>query len=261
MNDLFSLEGRTALVTGGSRGIGAAIATEFLNVGARVIVCARKVEELEAATQRLGALGSCEGIQADLSTLAGVDALAADVAQRTDRLDVLVNNAGATWGAAIDDFPEAGWDKVMALNVKAMHYLTSACLPLLRAAASADGPARVINIGSVDGINAPITENYAYSASKAAVHQLTRHLARRLAPEGILVNAIAPGMFPSKMTAFIADDPAMSGVANAMIPLKRMGRPEEIGGSAVYLASRAGGYTTGEVLVVDGGRTGAGRAD
>jgi NAD(P)-dependent dehydrogenase (short-subunit alcohol dehydrogenase family) len=257
MNDLFSLAGRTALVTGGSRGIGAAIAEAFLGAGARVIICARKPDELEATTERLG----CEGIQADLSTLDGVQALGDAVAERTERLDVLVNNAGATWGAPVDEFPEAGWDKVMSLNVKAMHYLTSALLPLLRASASADRPARVINIGSIDGINTPITENYAYSASKAAVHQLTKHLARRLAPEHILVNAIAPGMFESKMTAFIANDPAMSEAANGMIPLKRMGRPEEIGGSAVYLASRAGGYTTGAVLIVDGGRTGAGRAD
>ena len=261
MSDLFSLAGRTALVTGGSRGIGAAIAAEFLNAGARVIVCARKAPELEAAVERLSGLGSCEGVPADLSTVAGADALAADVARRTDRLDVLVNNAGATWGAPIGEYPEDGWDKVMSVNVKAMHYLTSACLPLLRAAATPDDPARVINIGSIDGMNAPITENYAYSASKAAVHQLTRHLARRLAPEHILVNAIAPGMFESKMTAFIANEPAIAEAANAMIPLKRMGRPEEIGGSAVYLASRAGGYTTGEVLIVDGGRTGAGRAD
>src|SRR3954449_12978907 len=257
MDDLFSLAGRTALATGGSRGIGAAIAQAFLGAGARVIICARKPDELEATTGRLG----CEGVQADLSTLDGVQALADAVAERTDRLDVLVNNAGATWGAPVDAFPESGWDKVMSLNVKAMHYLTSALLPLLRAAASDDQPARVINIGSIDGINAPITENYAYSASKAAVHQLTKHLARRLAPEHILVNAIAPGMFESKMTAFITSEPAIAEAANAMIPLKRMGRPEEIGGSAVYLASRAGGYTTGEVLIVDGGRTGAGRAD
>src|SRR3954469_6216053 len=257
MTDLFSLRGRTALVTGGSRGIGAAIAAEFLNAGARVIVCARKPDELAATTERL----SCEGIRADLSTVAGAQALAAAVGERTDRLHVLVNNAGATWGAPLEDFPEDGWDKVMDLNVKAMHYLTSACLPLLRAAASEDDPARVINIGSIDGMNAPITENYAYSASKAAVHQLTRHLARRLAPEHILVNGIAPGMCESRMTAFITREPAIADAANAMIPLKRMGRPEEIGGSAVYLASRGGGYTTGEVLIVDGGRTGAGRAD
>src|SRR5436190_17112301 len=261
MTDLFSLRGRTALVTGGSRGIGAAIAAEFLRAGARVIVCARKEGELTAATGRLGELGDCEGIVADLSSLEGVRALAAAVTERTDRLHVLVNNAGATWGAPLEEFPEDGFDKVMSVNVKALQYLTSACLPLLRAAATEDDPARVINIGSIDGMNAPITENYVYSASKAAVHQLTRHLARRLAPEHILVNAIAPGMFESKMTAFIANEPAIAEAANAMIPLKRMGRPEEIGGSAVYLASRAGGYTTGEVLIVDGGRTGAGRAD
>src|SRR3954470_17394124 len=211
MDDLFSLAGRTALVTGGSRGIGAAIAQAFLGAGARGIICARKPDELEATTERLG----CEGIRADLSTLDGVQALADAVAERTDRLDVLVNNAGATWGAPLEEFPEAGWDKVMALNVKAMHYLTTACLPLLRAAASEDGPARVINIGSIDGLMAPMTENYAYSASKAAVHQLTRHLARRLAPEHILVNAIAPGLFESRMSAFITGTPAIRGAAEA----------------------------------------------
>lgn len=247
MSGLFSLEGRTALVTGGTRGIGAGIAAEFARAGATVITCARHADD--------GA------IQADLSTLDGVQALAAAVAERTDRLHILVNNAGATWGAPVDDYPESGWDKVMDLNVKAMHYLTAACLPLLRAAATEDDPARVINIGSIDGIETPLTENYAYSASKAAVHQLTRHLARRLAPENILVNAIAPGLFDSKMSAFITRDEAVRDAATATIPLKRIGRPEEIGGSAVYLASRAGGYTTGEVLVVDGGRSGAGRAD
>jgi NAD(P)-dependent dehydrogenase (short-subunit alcohol dehydrogenase family) len=260
MNDLFSLAGRTALVTGGSRGIGLGITTEFLNAGARVIICARKQEELNATTERLSELGAVEGIPADLSSLQGVEALATAVGHTADKLDILVNNAGATWGAPIEDFPESGWDKVMALNVKALQYLTSACLPLLRAAATPESPARVINIGSIDGINAPVMENYAYSASKAAVHQLTRHLARRLVNEHINVNAIAPGLFESKMTAFMLD-PAIADVAYGQIPMKRMGRPEEIGGTAVYLASKAGGYTTGEVLVVDGGRTGAGRPD
>ena len=255
MDDLFSLAGRTALVTGGTRGIGAGITTQFLNAGARVLICARKADELEAATERFASLGACEGIQADLSSVAGAEALGAAVAERTDRLDVLVNNAGTTWGAPLDDYPEDGWDKVMTLNVKAMHYLTAACLPLLRAAAEPDAPARVINIGSIDGIQTPVQENYAYSASKAAVHQLTRHLAKRLAPEHILVNAIAPGLFESKMTAFISRDPAMTDAALSTIPLKRMGHPEEIGGSALYLASRAGGYTTGAVLIVDGGVT------
>jgi NAD(P)-dependent dehydrogenase (short-subunit alcohol dehydrogenase family) len=261
MSDLFSLARKTALVTGGSRGIGAAIATAFLDAGARVIVCARKAGELEEAVARLSSRGSIEGIVADLGDRGGIDALVSSVGERTGKLDVLVNNAGATWGAPLDDFPEAGWDKVMSLNVKALYYLTSACLPLLRAAATPEDPARVINIGSIDGMIAPVTENYAYSASKAAVHQLTRHLARRLAPEQILVNAIAPGLFESRMSAFILENPEIAEIATATIPLKRIGRPEEIGGTAVYLASRAGGYTTGAVLVVDGGRAGAGRAD
>ena len=159
MDDLFSLAGRTALVTGGTRGIGAGITTQFLNAGARVIICARKTDELEAATEQFASLGACEGIQADLSSVAGAEALAAAVAERTDRLDVLVNNAGTTWGAPLDDYPEDGWDKVMTLNVKAMHYLTAACLPLLRAAASPDAPALVVNIGSLDGIQTPVQEN------------------------------------------------------------------------------------------------------
>ena len=261
MSDVFSLAGKTALVTGGSRGIGAAIARSFLESGARVIVCARKAEELGDTVTRLSSHGPIEAIVADLRDRRGIDALVISVGERVTKLDVLVNNAGATWGAPVEDFPEAGWDKVMSLNVKAVHYLTSACLPLLRQGATIEDPARVINIGSIDGIIAPVTENYAYSASKAAVHQLTRHLARRLAPEQILVNAIAPGLFESKMSAFIIENPEIAELATATIPLKRIGRPEEIGGTAVYLASRAGGYTTGAVLVVDGGRAGAGRAD
>lgn len=261
MIDLFSLEGRTALVTGGSRGIGAAITAEFLRVGARVIICARRSTELDAAIAELATLGPVEAVVADLSSLRGVHALMAEVAARTDRLDVLVNNAGATWGAPLEEFPEVGWDKVMDLNVKTLHYLTVAALPLLRAAASPDSPARVINIGSVDGIAVPATENYAYAASKAAVHQLTRQHAQRLADEHILVNAIAPGLFESRMTSYVTDNPDARAAATSRIPLRRVGRAEEIGGSAVYLASRAGAYTTGTVMVVDGGTTGVGRAD
>lgn len=259
MTDLFSLTGRTALVTGGSRGIGFAIATELLRAGARVLVCARRENELDAAAARLGELGPVDTIVADLSSLAGVDALVAAVGDRTETLDVLVNNAGATWGAPIEDYPEHGWDKVMALNVKSLHYLTAGLLPLLRRAATEDATARVINIASIDGLIAPLMDNYAYSASKAAVDQLTRHHARRLAPEGILVNAIAPGLFPSKMSAFITDNPEVAEVATSTIPLGRFGRPEEIGGTAVWLASRAGGFTTGATIVVDGGSRGAGR--
>lgn len=259
MNDLFSLSGKTALVTGGSRGIGFGIAAELLRAGARVLVCARREEELQAAAAELGEHGDVAALTADLSTLAGVDALVGAVGEQTDVLHVLVNNAGATWGAPVDDFPEAGWDKVMALNVKAPHYLTTGLLPLLRAAASAEDPARVINIGSIDGLLAPLMDNYPYGASKAAITHLTRHLARRLAPEHILVNTIAPGLFPSKMSAVIIDTPEIAEAAMSSIPLRRPGRLEEIGGTAVWLASRAGGYTTGATIVVDGGSHGAGR--
>ena len=260
MSDLFSLAGRTALVTGGSRGIGLAIATEFLRAGARVIICARREDELAGAAEELRELGEVETVVADLSSLAGVDALVAAVSERTDTLHVLVNNAGTTWGAPIEEFPEEGWDKVMTLNVKSLHYLTAGLLPLLRKAASGDETARVINIASIDGLVAPMMDNYAYSASKAAVDQLTRHHAKRLAPEGILVNAIAPGLFPSKMTAFITGSSELNDLAMSTIPVGRIGRPEEIGGTAVWLASRAGGFTTGATIVVDGGSRGAGRA-
>lgn len=260
MNDLFSLTGRTALVTGGSRGIGLGIATQLARAGATVLICARHETEVAAAVDVLSAEGGVvHGIVADLATLAGVDALAAEVAERTQRLDVLVNNAGATWGAPLEEFPEVGWDKVMTLNVKALHYLTTALLPQLRAAASPEQTARVINIASIDGIHAPMMDNYSYSASKAAVIQLTRHHARRLAPEHILVNAIAPGLFESKMSAFITDTPEVNELAMSTIPLGRIGAPEEIGGTAVWLASRAGGYVTGATIVVDGGSLGAGR--
>src|SRR5690606_39038111 len=177
------------------------------------------------------------------------------VSARESRLDVLVNNAGAAWGAPLEEYPESGFDKVFAINVKAVFYLTVRFLPLLRAAASPDDPARVINIGSVDGIRVPVMENYAYSAAKAAVHQLTRHLAGRLAPERITVNAIAPGPFESKMMAFALNDPKMRAEIEAAIPLGRIGRPEDVAGAAIYLSSRAGAYLTGAVIPVDGGTT------
>ncbi|MBJ7332075.1 MAG: SDR family NAD(P)-dependent oxidoreductase, partial [Solirubrobacteraceae bacterium] len=196
---LFSLAGQTALITGGTRGIGLAIATEFLHAGARVLVCARSADELDRAVEELTPLGPCEGIVADLVTLDGVNALAVAVGDRVDALHVLVNNAGTQWGAPLEDFPEAGWDKVMDLNVKAVQFLTAALLPLLRAAATPERPARIVNIGSISGIDAPEVDTFSYGASKAAVHLLTRHHARTLAPE-ITVNAIAPGTFPSKLS-------------------------------------------------------------
>ncbi len=248
---LFSVEGKTVVVTGGSRGIGRMIAQGFVTAGARVYIASRKTAELEKTAAELG----CTPITADLSTREGVETLVSAVSAQEDRLDVLVNNAGAVWGAPLEDYPESGFDKVYAINVKAVFYLTVRFLPLLRAAASPDDPARVINIGSVDGIRVPEMENYAYSAAKAAVHQLTRHLASRLAPERITVNAIAPGPFESKMMAFALDDPKMRAEIEAAIPLGRIGRPEDVAGAAIYLSSRAGAYLTGAVIPVDGGIT------
>ncbi|MFG1842937.1 glucose 1-dehydrogenase [Micromonospora sp. NPDC049175] len=255
MTQLFSVEGKTVLVTGGSRGIGLMIAQGFVRAGAHVIISSRKADVCEAVAKELSAEGRCEAIPADLSDDAGAEALAAAVRERFDRLDVLVNNAGATWGAPLETYPEAAFDKLWAVNVKAVFRLTTALLPALRAAASADDPARVINIGSIDGIRVPFMEVYAYSATKAAVHMITRSLAHQLAAEQITVNAIAPGPFESKMMAFALDDPASRAAIEQQVPLGRIGRPEDMAGTAIYLSSRAGAYLTGAVIPVDGGIT------
>ncbi|MEH0841907.1 glucose 1-dehydrogenase [Micromonospora sp. CPCC 205711] len=255
MTDLFSVDGKTILVTGGSRGIGLMIARGFVQAGARVIISSRKADVCESVAKELSAEGHCEAIPADLGHDAGAEALAAAVRERTDRLDVLVNNAGATWGAPLEQYPEAAFDKLWAINVKAVFRLTTALLPALRAAAGADDPARVINIGSVDGLRVPFMEVYAYSATKAAVHMLTRTLAHQLAGEHITVNAIAPGPFESRMMAFALDDPASRAAIAGQVPLGRIGRPEDMAGTAIYLASRAGAYLTGAVIPVDGGLT------
>jgi len=201
MRKLFDVSGKVAVVTGGSRGIGAMIAEGFVANGVRTYITARKVDELEATAARLSAFGECIPIASDLSTVEGIKQFAAAIRERESALHILVNNAGATWGAAIDEFPESGWDKVMDLNVKSIFFLTQQLLPALRAARTDEDPARVINIGSVNGITNAHGNNYGYSASKAAVHQLTRQLGADLAKEGVNVNAIAPGLFPSKMTA------------------------------------------------------------
>ncbi|GGO77020.1 3-oxoacyl-ACP reductase [Nonomuraea cavernae] len=243
---LFSVEGKTVVVTGGSRGIGRMIAAGFVEAGATVYISARKTPEVEKTAAELG----CVGVPADLSTPEGVAALVAAV---DGPLHVLVNNAGATWGAPLEEYPEHAFDKLWNINVKGVFYLTQKFLPQLRAAASADDPARVVNVGSIDGIRVPSMENYAYSAAKSGVHMLTRHLARQLAPEHITVNAIAPGPFPSKMMAFALDDPATRDLVSSSVPLGRIGRPDDMAGAAIFLSSRAGAYLTGTIIPVDGG--------
>jgi len=249
VNPLFDVTDRTVLMTGGSKGIGEMIARGFHAAGAVVLVSARKADDCEALADELGERAIA--LPGDVSTQQGCQAVAAAVRAHVDRLDVLINNAGATWGAPLEQYPDEGWDKVMGVNVKGPFHLTVACLDLLRAAASAQSPARVINIGSVDGMHVPIWESYAYSASKAAVHQLTRHLAARLAREHITVNAIAPGIVRSRMTSFAFEESGDELVEAT--PLGRTGEPDDMAGAAIFLASRASAWITGAVLPVDGG--------
>jgi NAD(P)-dependent dehydrogenase (short-subunit alcohol dehydrogenase family) len=256
MSGLFDISGRSALVTGGSRGIGRMIAQGLVEAGARVMISSRKADELESTACELAELGHCEAVPADLSTPDGARALAKTVRDRFDALSILVNNAGATWGAPLEEFPEKGWDRVIHTNLEGIFHLTVALLPALREAATDESPGRVINIGSVDGIRVPTMENYSYSASKAAVHMLTRHLAKRLASEQITVNAIAPGPFESKMMAFALDEPDSRELVERQVPLGRIGRPDDVVGLTLFLASRAGSYVTGTVIPLDGGITG-----
>lgn len=250
MKNLFDVNGKVAVVTGGSRGIGAMIARGFVENGVKTYITARKEQELHAMQRELAALGECIAIPSDLSTVAGVTAFAAAVRAAEDRVHILVNNAGATWGADIDAFPESGWDRTMDLNVKALFFLTQQLLPALRAAGTKEDPARVINIGSINGITHPHMNNYAYSASKAAVHHLTRHLGADLAPQGINVNGIAPGFFPSKMTSHLLEHEAAIA---ATFPCRRLGNAEDAAGTAIYLSARASAWLTGHTIVLDGG--------
>jgi NAD(P)-dependent dehydrogenase (short-subunit alcohol dehydrogenase family) len=252
-SDLFSVAGKTAIVTGGSRGIGAMIASGLVKAGCRVYITARRKEACDAAAAELSAFGECVSVPLDLSSPGSADELVAAVGEREDRLHILVNNAGATWGAPLSEYPLSAFDKLWSINVKALFDLTVKSLPLLRAAASPSDPARVINIGSIDGLGVPTMETYAYSTTKAGVHMLTRHLASTLAPESITVNAIAPGPFDSKMMAFALDDPRTRAAIAASVPLSRIGEPDDMAGAAIFLASRAGRYLTGAVIPVDGG--------
>ncbi len=253
MHPYFSLQGRTALVTGGTRGIGKMIAKAFVEAGAKVYVCARDGEACAQTAEELSAFGSCHGIAANLAHEEGVQALATQLAGEIDQLDILVNNAGTTWGAPLESYPVKGWEKVMQLNVTSVFSCIQQLLPLLRKAGSAANPARVINIGSVAGITAHGEEAYAYGPSKAALHQLSRMLARELVEQHINVNVIAPGRFPSKMTRHIAEDATAMAEDSALIPMKRWGREEEMAALAISLASTAGAYMTGVIVPIDGG--------
>jgi NAD(P)-dependent dehydrogenase (short-subunit alcohol dehydrogenase family) len=251
VKELFDVSGKAVLVTGGSSGIGKMIAQGFVEHGARVYISSRKADVCEAVAAEFSQQGRCVALPADLSTEAGCVRLAGQLAEREPALHVLVNNAGTNWGAPLEEYPDAAWDKLLALNLKAVFHLTRALLPQLEAAASEEDPARVINIGSVDGIQVPVLETYAYSSSKAAVHHLTSVLARRFAPKQITVNAVAPGPFQSKMMAATLE--RLGDAVREMVPLRRLGRPEDMAGVAIFLASQAGSYLTGAVIPVDGG--------
>ena len=246
---LFSLEGRVALVTGGSRGLGRMVAQGYLAAGcARVYITARKADVVEATAAELGP--RCIALPGDISRMEDIQALADSLAAREEKLDILVNNAGIAWGAEFERFPEGGWDKVMALNVKTPFFLTQKLHGLLKAAASRDRPAKVINISSIDGLRLNPWETYSYQASKAALVHLTRRMAARLIRDHIVVSSLAPGAFGSEMNRAAAH--AAQKMAEE-IPSGRVGLPEDMAGAAIFLASRAGDYVVGSTLPVDGG--------
>ena len=254
INRLFTLEGKVALVTGGSRGIGRMISQGPLQAGAKVYISARSVGDCEQAARELGEYGECVAIAADVTDPDSRAQLCRQIAEAEPVLNILVNNAGTAWGQEYESYPEAAFEKLMKINVAAVFVLTRDLTRLLQAAGSGDDPARVINIGSMDGLHVPTVNrlgNFAYSASKAAVHQLTRNLAVELGPRNITVNAVAPGFFPSKMADVVINERREDIENNSL--LKRLGREEEMAGIAIYLCSRAGAYTHGAVIPVDGG--------
>ena len=251
VSSLFSIRDKIALVTGGSRGIGLMIARAYVEAGATVYITSRTVEVCDAVAEELSEIGSCISLPHDLSTLEGVQSLVADFSKREEKLHILVNNAGAAWGEPIETFPEKGFDKITDLNLKSLFFLTRDLLPLLEKAATVEDPARVINIGSIDGLRVPFVPNYSYAAAKAAVHHLTRMLAVHLGGRKITVNAVAPGFFPSKMTGHLLEN--YRDTFEKTCPLGRIGEPADMAGIAVFLASRAASYINGAVIPVDGG--------
>jgi NAD(P)-dependent dehydrogenase (short-subunit alcohol dehydrogenase family) len=252
VNDLFGVLGKSVLVTGGSRGIGLSIAEGFVKSGARVYICSRDAESCNAAADQLRPFGSCTALPCNIAASDDRRRLVEQLKTHESSLNVLVNNAGAIWMAPIAEYPESGWDKVFDLNVKGCFFLIKELLPMLEAAANSGDPARIINVGSINGFSIPSHETYAYVSSKAALHQLTRHLASQLAPRFITANIIAPGLFPSKMLATDIERKGSEAVA-APIPLKRLTAGSDMAGTAIFLASKAGSYLTGAVIPVDGG--------
>lgn len=254
--NLFSLHGKTALVTGGATGIGRMAAEGLVRAGARVLIASRKGDACEAVAAQLNALdapGSAEGFAADVGSETGIDALVAEIKSRTETLDILMNNSGVTWGAPLGQFPFAAWEKVMNVNVAAMFHLTQQLLPMLIASGSVDDPSRVVNVGSVMG-EVPMGDGaYSYAVSKGAVHHMTKILAKELAGQSITVNALAPGPFVSRMTAFATADEDMRGQVGSDVPIGRVGRDEDIAGCMLFLCGRGGAYVTGAIIPVSGG--------
>lgn len=259
---LFDISGKVAVVSGGSRGIGEMIAAGFLASGARVYISSRKADACDATAQRLSEEfgGECISIPSDLSALVGIEHLAKEIADREEKIDILVNNAGAAWGAPLEEFPESGWDKVMDVNVKGVFFLTQKLLPLLRNSASAEDPARIINIGSIDGLRPPLFDTWVYPTSKAALHHLTRVFAAKLTREHITANAIAPGPFPTWMLSTgagfggkIEGEGVDWDSIGKVSPSGRVGTPQDVAGLAIFLSSQAGSYVSGETIALDGG--------
>lgn len=252
INEMFSVAGKIAIVTGGSRGIGKMIAQGFVENGVKTYITARKAEACEATAAELSTGGVCIALPADISTTSGRNQFVEAIKQRESKIDILVNNAGAAWGASFEDYPDEGYDKVMNINVRAVFMLTRDLLPLLTKDASTENPSRVINIGSIDGLRVSSMDNFAYGASKAAVHFLTRNLAVRLARKGLTINAIAPGPFESKMMEHTLAQ--FQDRIEKENPMGRIGSPRDMAGLALFLASPAATYMTGQVIALDGGR-------